>query len=448
MSTSAISKKPPNLESLNLSPAEEPVEGEKPQAVSEPQLHTLPSAAVLLPEKLVHAYDPHHLPEDQPNKAKESGPTLALPLPGHPVSSLLTILQFQHTEDLQSQSHNSFPKSTQMTESITPPSPSTSSYSMSLATESKSTLQLTTSPLETHPLPSTALSSFRSLATESPAVPQLCVSHTEPQTLPSTLLESGSACPGPAPFTDPYTTTLPSSTTVGTESHSLSQLSAYSKEPPTLPSITFPSSMSLTAEFMSVPQLTMPLPSPPYIDGMDQHNQTQKLVTQTSVGEAAHPVASPSNYCHANQNVCTQAPQVPSTSTPIICPPLDPQPIRPAVSNREFKPTYTVNSQSLPLLTVPLPESHVLDPNISDHSANQIESMPLQTLYPPADPVLVQKPFPPPSANPYAMGEKMANSKQTHMLSKPFIPKLFVPQSTPPDPQPKKVSQIIKDTQY
>ncbi|XP_036454741.1 proline-rich protein 36-like [Colossoma macropomum] len=263
-----------------------------------------------------------------------------------------------------------------------------------------------------------------SMATVSEPVPQLISPNADPHTLPSTALSS--------------------SKSLATEFRSVPQLTAPCTQPRTLPSTALPSSTSLATQSESVPQSPMPLPVPPSFDQVGQQYQKQQPITQTSVAVAPPPMASANQHWVTKKNLCSHEVQpVPSRSASMLCPPLDPQPLDPAVSNGRSQPTYTMESQTVPLLTVPLPASHILPPSNNDYSAMQdqhvaqTEFMPSQTSCLPADPVLGQKPPPPPNANPYAMGEKMAHSKQ-QMPPKPLIPRLFVPQSLPPEPQPKK----------
>ncbi|KAL6465448.1 hypothetical protein MHYP_G00255810 [Metynnis hypsauchen] len=326
--------------------------------------------------------------------------------------------------------------------------------SKSLTTESESVPQLISPYIDAHKLPSTTLPSSTTVATESEFLPQLIARHVEPHTLNSTMLLSSMSLatvsePVPqviSPNADPHTipsTALSSSKSLATEFSSVPQSTAPYIQPRTLPSTALPSSMSFVTQSESVPQLSVPLPVPPSFGQVDQQYQKQLPITQTSVAVAPPLMASANQHWVTQKNLCSHDVQPgPSSSTSKLCPPLDPQPLDPAVSNGRSQPTYTMETQTVPLLTVPLPASHVLPPSNNDYSlvkdqhVAQTEFMPSQTSCLPADPVL--GPPPPPSANPYAMREKMAHSKHMHLPSKPLIPRLFVPQSPPPDPQPKK----------
>ncbi|XP_036455008.1 protein transport protein Sec16A-like [Colossoma macropomum] len=152
LSTSPISQKPPHHADSNLPPVEEPVQALKPHTVPEPHLYILPSTAALLPEKLVHTDDARHLSEHQPNEAKESTPTLALPLPA-PLSLHPTTVQSKFREDLQPQSLNDDPTATQF-------------------------------PMEPHTLSAATLPSSTSVATESKSLPQMPINCLLQQYLP------------------------------------------------------------------------------------------------------------------------------------------------------------------------------------------------------------------------------------------------------------------------
>ncbi|KAL7836668.1 hypothetical protein AOLI_G00279520 [Acnodon oligacanthus] len=333
-------------------------------------------------------------------------------------------------------------------------SSTTLSSSKSLTTESESVPQFISPHIDAHKLPSTTLPSSMTVATESEFLPQLIAQQVEPHTLNTTTLPSSMSLatvsePVPqliSPNADHHTihsTALSSSKSLATEFSSVPQSTAPYIQPRTLPSTALPSSMSLATQSESVPQLSVPLPVPPSFGQVDQQYQKQQPITQTSVPVAPPIMASANQHWVTQKNLCSHEVQPgPSRSTSMLCPPLDPQPMDAAVSNGRSQPTYTMETQTVPLLTVPLPPSHILPPSnndyspVKDHHVAQTEFMPSQTSCLPADPML--GPPPSPSANPYAMREKMAHSNHMHMPPKALIPRLFVPQSPPPDPKPKK----------
>uniref|UniRef100_A0A8B9LGC7 Protein transport protein sec16 n=1 Tax=Astyanax mexicanus TaxID=7994 RepID=A0A8B9LGC7_ASTMX len=398
---------------------QDPVPAVETQGHSEPHHHNLLSTAGMLPENV------GYLSVDQSREAKESTSTLATPLLAPPTVQQLfpvitesTIAQSQHTDlqsqytDLQSQPANTVPspKSTEFAmESSALPYMSSPSF-VSMASESESVPRFVVDSNESYPLPSTMLP-----FPTSKSVPQLLASNKDAHELPST--------------------TLSSTIILAKELEPVAQLTDSPMEPHVLPSTTLLSNLSLTKS-ESVPQLTVPLPFPTNIDQIKgQPDQKQQPVSQSNAFMSSPQMSSANNPLATEQSLYSDKVQpVPSVPTTMQVP----QPSYPSVSTGMSPPTYLMGPQTVPLLTVPLPTSHNLPPHVA-----QTEFRPPQTMSLPEDPMPQcpngqKPPSLPHSANPYAMGDKMLSSKQMHMLSKPLIPRLFVPQSPPPDPQPKK----------
>ncbi|XP_066510558.1 protein transport protein Sec16A-like isoform X4 [Hoplias malabaricus] len=442
LSVSPIYQMSSHQENLNGSPVEESIQ-DKPPAVLEPQIQIL-LTDVMQPEGLVHTDDSNDLPNDDSSETNASTNTLVR---SQPSPSTLE----PTAGDLQSQSLSIVPKSTQHTlDPHTLPS-AMLSCSKSVATESEILPQITAPNIEP-----TTLASTMSVATECEPLPWLISPYKESQTVPSTTLPSISLeteikCVhptiSPTTETNMVASTLSSSMSLVQDSVCIPPSCGPCTDLNSLSSTVLPSSKSLPAKSESIPQLIVPLPVTPSFDHMGKRCQKHHPVTQPSVAVAPLQMVSDNNQCYysTKQNLSSpEVQQVHPKTTPRLCPAFEPQSLHSAVSNGKSQRTDTVDSQAVPLLTVPLPASHILPPISKDYSAIQgqhaaeTEIRPAQMSCLLVDSALGQTPPRLFSANPYSMGEKMAHSKQTHTLSKPLIPRLFVPQSLHPDPKDQK----------
>ncbi|XP_076853903.1 uncharacterized protein LOC143509251 [Brachyhypopomus gauderio] len=214
----------------------------------------------------------------------------------------------------------------------------------------------------------------------------------------------------------------------------------FTLRPSSLSSATLP---SLVTEPGTVPQITAPLPYTPSFAQTGQPCQSQYPIPPLSLSVAPPPMSSGSVNWVTEQYLRDLPPVLPA-SPPLLYEPLAWQPLTPAVSDDRFQAVYTMESQTAPHPTTPLPAAHISPPDTSAPSAepSQREAWtqftPLVTAPLPADHMLSQKTPPLFGKKPHVMAEGTAHPGQMPAAPKPFTPKLFVPQSPVPDPQPEK----------